>query len=210
MANSNIDAWFSTVRQKYASHMQCGKGCTACCHGLFDISLEDAVQVARGYRQLSEDTQQQVYARASVLQQGILAHRPPALPTLLAEDDARIDAIVNAANSPPCPCLGDGGECLIYDFRPVSCRLEGVPMVDTRDGLFSDWCELNFVDGVPEAALDDLEQDYDAINAAEETRSAEVAKSAGIRDHRAVTFIPSVIAEYEEFWKILSGQKMGS
>jgi Fe-S-cluster containining protein len=186
---------------KYADQMQCGKGCTACCHGLFDISLEDALQVARGYQQLPPEIQQRVNARASVLQQGILEQGPSSAPTFFGEDDPRIDEIVNAANSPPCPCLGANGECLIYDHRPISCRLEGVPMVDTRDGLFSDWCELNFVDGVPDNALEDLKRDYDSINSFEEARSAEVAQRAGLHDHRAVTFIPSVVSEYEAFWK---------
>jgi hypothetical protein len=202
MSNTNIDDWFKTIREKYATHMQCGKGCTACCHGLFDISLEDALQVARGYQRLPAGIQQQVYTRALTLHQAILEHRP-STPTLFGEDDPRIDEIVNAANSPPCACLGDGGECLIYNYRPISCRLEGVPMVDTRDGLFSDWCELNFVDGIPETALNDLKQDYDNINSDEEARSAKVADRAGLHDHRAVTFIPSVISEYEGFWRQL-------
>jgi hypothetical protein len=63
----------------------------------------------------------------------------------------------------------------------MSCRLEGVPMVDTHDGLFSDWCELNFVNGVPEAAWKDLEQDYDTINLSEETQSAEVDRTSTSR-----------------------------
>ncbi len=39
----------------------------------------------------------------------------------------------------------------IYE-RPMACRLEGVPMVDTRHGLLGDWCDLNFTGGVPEDA----------------------------------------------------------
>src|SRR4030095_1597401 len=111
--------------------------------------------------------------------------------------------MVNAANNRWWPYLGSRGECLIYDYRPISCGLEVVPMVDTRDGLFSDWCELNFVDGGPETALEDLKQDYDSINSSEEARSAVVAQRAGLHDDRAITFIPSVISEYEAFWKKL-------
>jgi hypothetical protein len=76
-------------------------------------------------------------------------------------------------------------------------------MIDVRDGLFGDWCELNFKQGIPEGAAKDLEQDYNAIDASEATRSAIVAQRAGISDHRAVTFIPSVIAEFDSFWKLL-------
>jgi hypothetical protein len=62
---------------------------------------------------------------------------------------------------------------------------------------------LNFKDGIPEAAAKDLQQDYNAIDALDEARSAAVARGAGISDHRAVTFIPSVIAEFDRFWKSL-------
>ena len=76
-------------------------------------------------------------------------------------------------------------------------------MVDLRHGLFGDWCELNFKEGVTEAALSDLRQDYDRIDAIEEERSSAVAARARLADHRLVTFIPSVIAEYDQFWKNL-------
>jgi Fe-S-cluster containining protein len=202
----NIDEWFAKVRSKYAAHMQCGKGCTACCHGLFDITLADAVEVARGFQKLPADVQQRVRSRALELDAAIAASGE----TLFDEDDPRIDRIVDGANNPPCPCLGDAGECLIYEHRPMACRLEGVPMVDVRDGLFGDWCELNFKDGIPETALRDLTQDYEGIETAQESRSDAVAERAGLPNPRAVTFIPSVIAEYDSFWRRLPSYSRGA
>jgi Fe-S-cluster containining protein len=183
----NLDEWFASIRDRYANEMQCGRGCTACCHGLFDISLADADSVASGFRKLPPDVQSAVHLKAARLDSAIE-------PKFLAEDDPRIDEVVENANNPPCPCLGESGECLIYDDRPLACRLEGVPMVDVRDGLFGDWCELNFKDGVSDSAKADLQQDYDAIAAADERRSAEAAETMNLSDHRLVTFIPSVIA----------------
>ena len=202
MSFVNIDEWFQNIRQRYANEMQCGKGCTACCHGLFDISLADGVSVAAGFQKLPADVQAIVQSRAAHLHAGIRSGAPHCgSPALFAEDDPAIDHIVDIANNPPCPCLGDAGECLIYEHRPLACRLEGVPMVDVRDGLFGDWCELNFQNGVSGAARADLKQDYDRIAEIQETRSAAVAQRAGLSDHRAVTFIASVIADYESFWK---------
>jgi hypothetical protein len=122
-------------------------------------------------------------------------------PTMFAEDDPHIDRVVDVADNPPCPCLGDAGQCLIYEDRPVACRLEGVPMVDVSDGLFGDWCELNFKDGVSSEATADLARDYDEIGALQDARSAAAAHRAGLSDPNAVTFIASVIAEYDRFWK---------
>jgi len=193
----NIDDWFKHIREKYSAQMQCGKGCTACCHGLFDISLTDAVNVVRGFLELEPAVQERVYSKAAELHSTIRDVAPESSePTLFGEDDPRIDQIVDAANSPPCPCLGDQGECLIYEYRPMSCRLEGAPMIDVRDGLFGDWCELNFENGLPESASSDFALDYDAINADEESRSTAVARRAGLPDPRAITFIPSAIVEH--------------
>ena len=141
----NIDEWFKKIREKYRDQMQCGKGCTACCYGLFDITLADAVDVARGFQSLPRKVQEQVFSRASALHRKIRdAATDLPEPTILAEDDTLLDTIVDAVDIAPCPCLGDAGECLIYEKRPVACRLEGVPMVDFHEGPFGDWCELNF------------------------------------------------------------------
>src|SRR5215469_11239735 len=162
----NVDEWFKQIREKYSGHMQCGRGCTACCYGLFDITLADAVNVARGFEKLPGDVRRDVYSRAEEIHRGILSRIPNQTePTLFTEDDPLIDEIVDAANSPRCPLLGENGACRIYDHRPVACRLEGVPMVDTHGRLFGDWCELNFKEGIPEPALRDLQLDYAEIDA---------------------------------------------
>jgi Fe-S-cluster containining protein len=200
----NIDGWFKQIRLKYASQMQCGKGCTACCHGLFDISLADAVEVARGFQKLPPELQQEIYSEAEKLYERIVSGVPGSGdPIVFDEDDPRIDEIVDSANTPKCPLLGPAGESRIYEHRPLACRLEGVPMVDIHQGLFGDRCELNFKDGIPEGAIADVQQDYDHIDAIQEARSMDVAARAGLRDPTVITFIPSVIVEYGKFWKNL-------
>src|SRR5690242_8887982 len=132
--NMNIDEWFGKIRGKYADQMQCGKGCTACCYGLFDITLADAVDVARGFHNLPQNAKERIRSRATALHGKIRDASPDAPnPTVLPEDDPRLDSIVDAVDIAPCPCLGDAGECLIYEKRPLACRLEGVPMVDAHE-----------------------------------------------------------------------------
>jgi len=195
-----IDDWFAEIRLKYSKHMQCGKGCSACCHGLFDISIADAVQVVVALTKLPEQLQATVIQNAAQLQEKI-DHVAPELPAplLFSEDDPRIDLIVDAAGSPPCPFLGGAGECFIYENRPLPCRLEGVPMVDIETGLFGDWCELNFTEGLQESALQDLKQDYSALDAAEHRRSMDIADQRRLPESRAVTFIASAVVA-RKYW----------
>jgi Fe-S-cluster containining protein len=199
----NIDAWFASVRRTQASQMQCGRGCALCCYGLFDISLPDALEVMEGLSKLPDATRAQVSARSAEVQ-AVIARVAPELerPFLLsALNEERIDEIVDRAGSPRCPFLGEENECLIYEHRPLACRLEGAPMVDVRDGLFGDWCELNFTNGVPSDAIQDLRQDYYEIQEVEEKCAESLSQARwGQRHRRLTTFIPSLVVEYEAFW----------
>lgn len=200
----SIDEWFAGIREKYSAQMQCGKGCTACCHGLFDISLADVARMTLGFQQLPQHVQDEVRVKAVALHASIRESAPQeSTPTLFNPDDPRIDNIVDGAGSPPCPFLATDGRCLIYEHRPMACRLEGVPMVDVRDGLFGDWCELNFLDGVNAQAKTDLAQDYDKLSSDDEGLSLAIARRAGLPESGLVTFIPCAVIEHDNFWKRL-------
>jgi Fe-S-cluster containining protein len=195
--------WFARVFATYPDQMQCGRGCALCCHGLFDISFADAFLLAEGYGRLPSAQREQAAARAQVTQ-NLIEHEVPGLdpPFLLhGLPHSVLDRIVESARSPRCPLLGSHDECLVYECRPLACRLEGAPMVDSRDGPFGDWCELNFKQGLPSGSLDILSRDYYAIQAAEDI-SNEVMSDLllGKRLLEVTVFIPSVVTEYRSFW----------
>jgi hypothetical protein len=42
--------------------------------------------------------------------------------------------------------LSESGECLVYENRPMTCRLNGIPLIDfSGEELFDEWCTLNFI-----------------------------------------------------------------
>jgi len=60
----------------------------------------------------------------------------------------------------PCILLGPEGRCLLYDYRPMTCRLHGLPLVDSSGELFyEEWCTHNFA-GIDPLALADLRYDF--------------------------------------------------
>jgi hypothetical protein len=45
----------------------------------------------------------------------------------------------------PCALLGADGNCLAYDYRPMTCRLNGLPLIDVSgEAFYDEWCTLNF------------------------------------------------------------------
>ncbi len=201
-----VSTWFQAVRSRHAGEMQCGCGCVRCCHGLFDISLPEALHATLGFSALPADARSYVVEHASAIQEKIVAKAPElTAPYLLPmSDDALIDRIVSAVPSPRCPFLGPDDSCLIYEHRPLACRLEGVPMVDVQDGLFGDWCELNFTGGISEQARENLERDYYELQQIERTSTERLSKKLlGLQQEAVTVFIPSLIVEFETFWRPL-------
>jgi Fe-S-cluster containining protein len=141
-----IDSWFEACLQAAPPGMlACRRGCSACCRGLFDITLLDACLLRVGFAQLPAATREQVLTRCRP-RLAELQRRWPQLaePFLLngLPDDSWME--MPEGDETPCPLLGDDGLCLSYDFRPMTCRLHGLPNIDVSGEDFStDLCTLH-------------------------------------------------------------------
>jgi Fe-S-cluster containining protein len=153
-----IDAWFETCQQAAPPGLlACRQGCGACCRGLFDITLLDAFLLREGFAQLSSATQKQVLARCrprlAELQTRWPELQPPYLLNPLPDDSW---TAMPEGDETPCPLLGDDGLCLVYESRPMTCRLHGLPNIDVSGEDFStEVCTLHPGDphALPDAAL---------------------------------------------------------
>jgi len=186
-----VEERFRLIHDKYTGLMQCGRGCALCCHGLFDISIPDALRVAQGFAQLPKQIRTSVLKRAAVIHGRLKQERPDLHPPYFLNQlsEEEIDHLVEAVGNVRCPFLDLQDGCLIYEFRPLACVLEGLPMVDSRDGLFGDWCELNFQQGISAETARDLCLDYCEIQVIEQAVSV---------------FIPSVVdAVVSRQWPVL-------
>lgn len=144
---TRVDDWFSSCIPQFPDAISCGHGCSSCCRGLFDITLLDAFFLRRGFDKLSEEVRRAVQScaekRVSTVSEIWPEFVPPFLlnvrpeeewPEVLIEDDET-----------PCVLLDTNGLCLVYDYRPLTCRLHGLPLVDVTGEIMDDaWCTLNF------------------------------------------------------------------
>jgi Fe-S-cluster containining protein len=55
------------------------------------------------------------------------------------------EALMPDDDETACVLLGDKGKCLVYDYRPMTCRLHGLPLIDRSGEVMHDeWCTRNF------------------------------------------------------------------
>jgi Fe-S-cluster containining protein len=161
----HIDAWFARGMELYPEQIACKSGCSACCRSLFDITLLDAYLLKLGFDALPAETRELVLQkcreRLGPMRAAwpefdhpyLLNHRPEEeWETLMPEEDET-----------PCVLLGEDGRCLVYENRPMTCRLHGIPMIDT-DGevMHEDWCTMNFL-GEDPLELAGLRAPFDAM-----------------------------------------------
>lgn len=129
-----LDAWHAAAKLRHPGVIPCRVGCTACCHGPFDISVADVLLLRDTVHELPANRREALVARATAAaaRQRALApgwESPHDVRTL---GEARFDALCNALAAEPCPCLEEGA-CAVYEGRPAVCRLMGLGL-ESPDG----------------------------------------------------------------------------
>lgn len=143
----SVDGWFARSAAAAGDAVVCGKGCSACCRGVFDITLLDAYYLRQGFDKLSSPVKEVVLSRVRVQLDLLRSVWPdmshPYIINVLAEEQC--ERLMPEDDLTPCCLLDENGDCLVYENRPMTCRLHGLPLVDVSGEIFQDeWCTRNF------------------------------------------------------------------
>lgn len=141
-----VDSALADAARRSGKWLMCRPGCTQCCIGAFPINQLDAARLRRGMAELESSAP----ARAAAVRgraRDAVGRLSPEFPGDLVSgvldegDDAEL-RFSEFANDELCPALDPAtGNCELYEFRPMTCRVFGPP-VRSEDGLGV--CELCF------------------------------------------------------------------
>ncbi|GEM_PF-73176 len=122
------DQVFNAVRAKYAENVRCEKGCSDCCHALFDLTLVEALflNTVFGARFTGQD-RTRILKRADEADRLVHRLKRDAFRAVKDGQNAQDILLEMAKVRVRCPLLDDNGLCEMYDARPVTCRIYGVP-----------------------------------------------------------------------------------
>ncbi|MFV0348687.1 MAG: YkgJ family cysteine cluster protein [Halodesulfovibrio sp.] len=126
---AEVDTVFAKVAEQHPECVTCEKGCSDCCHALFDLSLVEAMYLNRSFKQSFGDGE----ARSSIITRANEADRKSYKIKRQAYRDSQagIDTqtiLENMARERMrCPLLGTTDTCELYQHRPITCRLYGIP-----------------------------------------------------------------------------------
>ena len=193
---AEVDSWFARCLAARPQAIACGAGCSECCRGLFDITLLDACYLKSGFDRLEPQVQAAVRTKASArlheLQRLWPDFREPFALNYRPEEEW--EALMPEEDETPCPLVDNDGRCILYEFRPMTCRLNGIPLVDhSGEVFFEEWCTLNFTGSDP-LAMEELRGEFRRIFADELLLFQQLATTLFSRQLNELdTFIPTAI-----------------
>ncbi|MCP4747588.1 MAG: YkgJ family cysteine cluster protein [Desulfobacteraceae bacterium] len=125
-----VDAAFEKVRGEYESCVKCKIGCSDCCNALFDLTLIEALYIKSKFNELvNGELHDKIIESANIADRKIYKLKRQAYKE--HEDGKSENEILSemAKQRMRCPGLNDNDQCLLYSYRPITCRLYGIPAV---------------------------------------------------------------------------------
>lgn len=192
------DAIFDRVKKEHADCVRCKIACTDCCYALFDMSLIEAIYINRQFHRVVPDEKKaDLLERANRADRKIHKLKRQAVKDLengKSEDDILAEM---ARERIRCPLLNEQDECDLYDHRPITCRLYGIP---TEIGGSGRTCgKSGFTPGVayPTVHLDILHQNlYDMSEAFARAIKSGYAKIGELLMPLSMALLTEFDAEY--------------
>ena len=119
---------FSKMKAEYPERVTCKQGCADCCYALFDVTLIEALYVKHHFDKCFDGVEREKrLAVANRIDRQLYQLKRKAYKALEAgktEEDILGEL---AAKKVKCPLLNVQETCDLYAYRPITCRLYGIP-----------------------------------------------------------------------------------
>lgn len=164
--SAKADELFAKVQEEFPECVKCEIKCADCCHALFDLSLIEAIYINHRFNEIFKGTE-----RERLIDKSNRADRKTYMIKKKAYKDKEagkneVEILMElAAERVRCPLLNDDEKCDLYEYRPITCRLYGMP---TATGGIGHSCgKSGFIEGkqYPTANLDVVQKRLFEISA---------------------------------------------
>lgn len=123
-----IEAVCLKVKNDHSDKIACRQGCSDCCHALFDLTLIEALSIKRRFdERFSGKIRHDILTCADETDRKIFKIKKQATEAeKLGSDGGKIIERISQEKI-ACPLLDEQHHCMMYDHRPIACRVYGIP-----------------------------------------------------------------------------------
>ncbi|WP_299982284.1 YkgJ family cysteine cluster protein [Desulfobacula sp.] len=147
-----VDAVFDRVKKEFPKEVFCREKCSDCCYAIFDLTLIEALYLKDRFLKkfMGKDKNDLIEIAGKTDRVLTKMKRHAYKEVKNGADELEIVGKMSQERV-RCPLLGEDNLCVIYEYRPITCRLYGIP---TSTAGVSHICgRTNFKQGEPYPTL---------------------------------------------------------
>ena len=145
---ATVDTLFEKVKNDYPREVFCREKCSDCCYAIFDLTIIEAVYLNQRFREKFTGAERlRLIDEAAKIDRALTKLKRDAfLETKNGKSEVEVLGKLSMERM-RCPLLGENNLCILYESRPITCRLYGIP---TATAGVSHICgRTNFKQGEP-------------------------------------------------------------
>ena len=172
---AEADKLFEQLRRLHPDCVTCSLGCSDCCHAMFDLPLVEALHLNHKFSQaIAFGPQHSAIISAAGDADRLAARIKRDLYKSSKDGDTRRIMEDAARTRIRCPLLDAEDHCQLYEHRPVTCRLYGVPAAIGGEAHVCGKSAFSKGQSYPTIALEKIQDKLAAM-------SQEIAQTLGTR-----------------------------
>ncbi len=167
---AEVDAVFTKVNEQYPQCVTCKPGCSDCCYAMFDLSLIEAMYINHKFSASIPygSKRSAILNAAATVDREMVRLKKQYFLTLRDSQtpETATQAVMEAAAKAKvrCPLLGQDDTCLLYDARPLTCRLYGIPTNIGGKGHVCGKSGFKSGEGYPSVHIDRIQERLDGLS----------------------------------------------
>lgn len=194
---AGADALFEKIRADHPSCVTCKEGCSDCCYALFDLPLVEAMYINNAFlKKFAYGPERSaILTRASETDRILTRFKRDLFRSEKAGERPEDIMAEAARHKMRCPLLDDDNRCLLYEARPITCRVYGVPTAIGGKGHVCGFASFEKGQSYPTVFMDKMYQHLNAL-------SLEIQKTVESRFHELhEVYVPlsmALLTKYDE------------
>ncbi len=143
-----VDGVFDRVKQEFPKEVFCREKCSDCCYAIFDLTLIETLYLNDKFLQTFSGKPKNNLIEIAGKIDRILAKMKRNAYKEVKKGADEIEIVAKMSQERiRCPLLGEDNLCVMYEHRPITCRVYGIP---TSTAGVSHICgRTNFIQGKP-------------------------------------------------------------
>ncbi len=118
------DAAFRKMEKEHGTCINCQRHCSDCCHAVFGLFLIEAAYIKQHFDQLDSKVGREALLRCNDTERAL---KRLEIRLQRCENDPQMQTHLLGRERIRCPLLDENQDCILYPYRPITCRVYGIP-----------------------------------------------------------------------------------